>query len=59
MLKMDGLDFTKIDEVINEITLGNRNNFVKYKFDENLYIFASVTLLSFISRFISRILYDV
>ena len=35
-LKMDGMDFTSIDDTINEITLGNRNGFVKYKFDEQL-----------------------
>lgn len=32
MLRMGGVDFANIDDVINEITLGNRNNFVKYKF---------------------------
>ena len=36
MLKMNGMDFANIDDTINEITLGNRNGFVKYKFDEQL-----------------------
>lgn len=36
MLKVGGMDFTAIDDIINEITLGNRNNFVKYKFEEKL-----------------------
>lgn len=36
MLRMSGMDFTVIDDVINEITMGNRNNFVKYKFEEKL-----------------------
>lgn len=35
-LKMNGMDFTNIDDTINEITLGNRNGFVKYKFEEEL-----------------------
>ena len=34
MLRMGGMDFANIDDTINEITLGNRNGFVKYKFDE-------------------------
>jgi hypothetical protein len=41
MLRMGGMDFTTIDETINEITLGNRNNFVKYKFEENLHWFTT------------------
>lgn len=36
MLRMSGMDFAVIDDVINEITMGNRNNFVKYKFEEKL-----------------------
>jgi hypothetical protein len=36
MLRMGGMDFKVIDEAINEITLGNRNGFVKYKFEEKL-----------------------
>lgn len=36
MLKAGGMDFTAIDDIINEITMGNRNNFVKYKFEEKL-----------------------
>lgn len=36
VLKMNGMDFTNIDDTINEITLGNRNGFVKYKFEEEL-----------------------
>ena len=31
MYKMEGMDFAVIDEVINEITLGNRNGFVPFK----------------------------
>lgn len=30
------MDFNVIDETINEITLGNRNGFIKYKFAEEL-----------------------
>lgn len=29
---MGGLDLQAIDDAINEISLGNRNNFVKYTF---------------------------
>lgn len=29
---MGGLDLQAIDDAINEISLGNRNNFVKYAF---------------------------
>ncbi len=32
--KMGGLDWQQIDEAIGEISLGNRNNFVKYTFGE-------------------------
>ena len=31
MNRVEGMDFTTIDETINEITLGNRNGFVPYK----------------------------
>ena len=31
---MGGLDFTAIDDAIGEISLGNRDNFVKYTFAE-------------------------
>lgn len=33
-LCMGGMDFASIDDTINEITLGNRNGFNKYKFEE-------------------------
>ncbi len=36
MLKVGGMNFVAIDDIINEITMGNRNNFVKYKFEEKL-----------------------
>lgn len=32
--KMGGLDIQAIDDAIGEISLGNRNNFVKYSFGE-------------------------
>lgn len=31
---MGGLDLQAVDEAIGEISLGNRNNFVKYTFAE-------------------------
>jgi len=31
---MGGLDIQAIDDAIGEISLGNRNNFVKYSFGE-------------------------
>ena len=35
-LKMGGMNINNIDETINEISLGNRYGFNKYKFDEEL-----------------------
>ena len=32
--RMGGLDLQAIDEAIGEISMGNRNNFVKYTFGE-------------------------
>jgi hypothetical protein len=32
--RMGGLDIQSIDDAIGEISLGNRNNFVKYTFGE-------------------------
>jgi len=32
--RMGGLDLQAIDDAINEISMGNRNNFVKYTFGE-------------------------
>lgn len=36
LLKLGGMDFNLIDETINEITLGNRNGFTRYKFTEDI-----------------------
>jgi len=32
--KLDHLDVSKVEEAVSEVLLGNRNNFVKYKFEE-------------------------
>lgn len=32
--KLDHLDVAKVEEAVGEVLLGNRNNFVKYKFEE-------------------------
>lgn len=34
--RLDHLDLAKVEEAVGEVLLGNRNNFVKYKFEEAL-----------------------
>jgi len=34
LFRVGSLDYTAIEDTVNEIANGNRNNFVKYKFEE-------------------------
>jgi hypothetical protein len=34
--KLDELNLKKLEDAVGEVLLGNRNNFVKYKFEETV-----------------------